>query len=528
MAERLNLALLFACLLLLVALLAVRLADRAGLPSLLLYLLLGVAVGRSGLGVAFSDYRLTADLGLIALAVILAEGGLTTRWGAVRPALPFAVTLSTVGVAVSVAVVAAAAHLLIRLDARTAVILGAVVSSTDAAAVFSVLRRLPLRSRVRSVLEAESGLNDAPVIVLVTLASSSEWARSGILRSLTIVGYELAAGALVGAVIGWVGRALLARAALPSAGLYPLGTVGLTLVAFTAGNALHASGFLAVYLAALTLGNAALPHRRAVLGFASSLALLAEAGLFVLLGLLVSPQRLPGVLLSALVVGAAATLLGRPLAVAVSAAAFRLPWREQAFVSWAGLRGAVPIVLAIIPVTAGLAGGQRVVDTVFVLVVVYTLVQAPKVPAVGRRLGVIETGQAREIEVETAPLDELRAELLQLTVPPGSRLAGVYVEPELRLPAGAQLTLIVRHGRSLVPDVHTTLAVGDQLLIVATAAVRDAAEARLRAVDRGGKLAGWYADRPAAASGRPAARSRRRPRRWRRPRQPPPPGAPAT
>jgi cell volume regulation protein A len=178
------------------------------------------------------------------------------------------------------------------------------------------------------------------------------------------------------------------------------------------------------------------------------------------------------------------------VAVALSALPFRLPWRDQVFLSWAGLRGAVPIVLATIPVTEGVRGATRVVDVVLVLVVVYTLVQAPTLPLVGRRLGVVESDQAADLEVEAAPLDRVRADLLGLTVPAGSHLIGVYVD-ELRLPPGAHLTLVVRQDRSLVPDRFTRLQAGDQVLVVATAESRDAAEARLRAVSRGGKLAGW-------------------------------------
>jgi cell volume regulation protein A len=491
--ESFNLVLLVACAVLLVAVLAVRLASRTGLPSLLIYLAVGVAIGEAGLGIEFSDYALTADLGLVALAVILAEGGLTTRWAVVRPALPFAVVLATVGVAVSVAVVTAIAHLLLGVELRTAVVLASVLASTDAAAVFSVLRKLPLRGRIRSALEAESGLNDAPVAVLVVLASSDAWGSTSLAAGVGEVVLELVGGAVVGLLVGGLGRELLGRNALASAGLYPLAAVGLALLSFAAGNALHLSGFLAVYLAGLVLGNARLPHRRAIVGFASSLALLAEAGMFVLLGLLASPERLPSALPAALVIGAAATFLARPLAVVVSALPFRLPLREQVFLSWAGLRGAVPIVFATIPVTAGLAGAEQVVDVVFVLVVVYTLVQAPTLPWVARRLGVVVAGHAEDLEVESAPLEQMGADLLQLRVGPGSRLNGVYVE-ELRLPPGAQVTLIVRDGRSLVPDEHTNFRVGDQVLVVAPSDVRAEAEGRLRAVARGGRLARWHGE----------------------------------
>ena len=490
MDDTFNLVLLGSTVLLLVAVVAVRLASRTGLPSLLIYLLVGLAVGEAGLGVQFSDYSLTAELGLVALALILAEGGLTTRWSVVRPALPFATVLATLGVAVSVTVVAGLAVLVLDVDVPTAVILGSVVASTDAAAVFSVLRRLPLKGRIGAALEAESGLNDAPVVVLVVLASSDAWGRTSALGAFGEVLLELLGGAVLGLVVGRLGRELLVRAALSSAGLYPLATVALCLLAFAAGQALHVSGFLSVYLAALVLGNSPLPHRRAVLGFASSTALLAEAGLFMLLGLLASPERLLSSVPEALFIGAVATFLARPLAVVLSAVPFRLPWREQAFLSWAGLRGAVPIVIATIPVTEGLPGAEQVVDVVFVLVVVYTLVQAPTLPWLGRRLGVVEAGQALDVEVETAPLDEMGADLLQVKVGVGSRLHGVYVE-ELRLPPGAHVTLVVRDGQGVVPGLHTQFVTGDQLLVVATNGARDAAEARLRAVARGGKLARW-------------------------------------
>ena len=493
MDEAVNLVLLAGCVVLLVSVVAVRLASRTGLPALLIYLAIGLVIGEAGLGVEFSDYALTADLGLVALAVILAEGGLTTRWAVVRPVLPFAVVLSTLGVAVSVSVTAAACHYLLGADWRISVILGSVVASTDAAAVFSVLRTLPLRPRVRAALEAESGLNDAPVVVLVVLASSDAWETTSPLLLLGTVVFELVAGAALGLVAGWAGRALLLRVALPSAGLYPLATVSLALLAFAGANALHASGFLAAYVAGLVLGNSRLPHRRAVLGFAASLALMAEAGLFVLLGLLASPERLVGAVPEAMVIAVAATLAARPLAVVLSALPFRLPWREQAFLSWSGLRGAVPIVVTTIPVTAGLAGAERVVDAVFVLVVVLTLLQAPTLPLVGRLLGVVEPGQVRELEVEAAPLDDVRADLLRVRVVPGSRLHGVYVE-ELRLPAGAQVTLVVREGRTLVPGPSTALLRGDSVLLVVPSDVRAEVEDRLRAVARGGKLARWLGE----------------------------------
>jgi potassium/hydrogen antiporter len=492
--ERLNLVLAAGSLVLLVAVGAVRLSTRVGLPSLLAYLALGLLLGESGLGIQFENAALAQALGLSALAVILAEGGLTTRWSTVRPAVGFAAVLATVGVAVSVGVTVVLAHLTLGMEWRTAILIGAVVSSTDAAAVFSVLRRLPLRGRLAAVLEAESGFNDAPTVILVTLVASEAWGTTSPLLFVGTVTYELAAGAVIGLAVGRAGQVLLARSALPAAGLYPLATMGLALLGYATAGLAHASGFLAVYLAALWLGNARLPHRRAVLGFAEGLAWLAQIGLFVLLGLLASPSRLPAAVLPAVVVGFSLLLLARPLSVAVSALPFRIPWREQAFLSWAGLRGAVPIVLATIPLTERLPAGEQIFDVVFVLVVVFTLVQAPTLPFVARRLAVGDpSGAAQDLSVDVAPLDNMRADLVQLAIPPASRLAGVYLD-ELRLPPGAAVTLIARGTTTLVPDRNTRLAVGDQLVIVATAEARAATERRLRAVSRAGRLARWLGE----------------------------------
>jgi cell volume regulation protein A len=303
--------------------------------------------------------------------------------------------------------------------------------------------------------------------------------------------YELAAGLAIGLAAGYLGANGVRRIALPSSGLYPIAVLALTLLAYSGAAAVHASGFLAVYVAGVVVGSTRLPHRRAVLGFATSLSLLAELGLFVLLGLLASPSRLLDAVPEALVVGGSALLLARPLAVLVCATPFGFSLREQAFLSWSGLRGAVPIVLATVPVSAGVPGGTEVLDVVFVLVVVYTLVQAPTLPVVGRWLGVVEDLEARDLEVEAAPLEAVRADLLQVRVRPGSHLHGVYVD-ELRLPVGAVVSLVVRDGVGTVPTGNTRLEQGDQLLVVATADSRTAAEERLRAVSKDGKLARWY------------------------------------
>lgn len=471
---------------------AVRVSHRVGLPSLLLYLGIGIAIGEAGLGLQFEDAALTQTLGLAALVVILTEGGLTTRWSAVKPAVPLAVVLSTVGVAVSVGVTAGFAVLLLDVDWRIGLLVGAILSSTDAAAVFSTLRALGLPARLTATLEMESGINDAPVVILVTLLSSG--ASGSPLEIVGLVAYELAAGTVVGIGVGFGAAWLLRRSALPAAGLYPLSVLTAAVGAYSVAAVAHASGFLAAYLAGLVLGNVPLPHRRATVGFVEALAWLAQIGLFVLLGLLVSPADLAGALLPALGVGAALLLLARPLSVVASAVWFRMRWAEQIFTSWAGLRGAVPIVLATIPLTAHVPGSERFFDIVFVLVVVFTLVQGTTLAPLARLLRLTARDHPRELDVDAAPLEDLNADLLQVRISPGSRLHGVFVR-ELRLPEGAALSLIVRDDHAFVPAPDTRLAHGDQLLVVTASRAREGVERRLRAVSRGGRLASWHGDR---------------------------------
>ena len=480
----------------LLAILAVRLSSRAGLPSLLIYLLMGVALGEAGVGIGFENAELAHSLGFAALAVILAEGGLTTSWRETRPSMRLGVSLATLGVVVSVAVMALAAHYVLGLPWELAVLLGAVTSPTDAAAVFSVLRVVPLPRRITGPLESESGLNDAPTVVLVTLISTGAVADNGVLGTAGVVVFELVVGVLVGLACGFGGAWVMRRAALPSSGLYPLAVLTLTFLAYGSAASVHASGFAAVYVAALVLGNSELPHRGATRSFAEGVAWLAQIGLFVMLGLLLSPARLtPSIVGLAVLAGLVLTLVARPLSVAISAVVQPMPWRELSFLSWAGLRGAVPIVLTTIPLAAGVEGSQRLFDLVFVMVVIYTLLTGPTLPLVARVLQVARRSEPRGLEMEAAPLERVAADLLQVTISPVSRMHGVEVG-ELRLPQGASVSMVIRDGSTRVPERRTVLRHGDDLLIVTPRRLREATEHRLRQVSEGGRLAQWLGEEP--------------------------------
>jgi cell volume regulation protein A len=489
-ADRLDQLLLAGSAILLLAILAVRVSVRVGLPSLLIYLAMGLALGESAIGVEFDDASSAHALGFAALVVILTEGGLTTRWSEMRPSLSMGVALATAGVAISVGVVAVAAHNLLGLPWELAVLLGAVTSPTDAAAVFTVLRRVPLRPSLRGALESESGLNDAPTVLLVVLLSAGEAADHGVLALVAIIVLELAGGLAVGVALGWCGAWLLRRVALPASGLYPISVMAISVMSYAGAAALHLSGFAAVYVTALWLGNSDLPHRSSTRSFAEGFAWLAQIGLFIMLGLLASPESF-GVehLVGGVVIGAVLTLVARPVSVVLCGIPLRVPWREQGFLSLAGLRGAVPIVLASIPLAERVPRSEDLFNLVFVLVVVLTVITAPALPRLATLLGVTEE-RARDAEVEAAPLDQISADLLEVRITPESRLHGVEIG-ELRLPAGTSVALIVRGGASFTPDLQTALKRGDEVLVVTPRQDREATEKRLQSVSRGGRLAGW-------------------------------------
>lgn len=489
--DTLGLVLLLGAVVVLLAIGGVRLAGRLGIPGLLLYLALGLLLGSVSPWFDFDDPRLATVLGYSALVVILAEGGLSTRVETLRPVLWPSLLLATVGVGVSVAAVALPLMWILGVDSRQALLLGAVLAATDAAAVFSIMRRMRVTARLRALLEAEAGFNDAPVVVLVALLSSSAWGTTPWWTVPLVVLGEIAGGAAVGVAIGWLARWTMPRLALPSVGLYPIAALAFLVASYGLAAVLHSSGFMAVYLAGIVLGSAKrLPHRRSVVGFAEALSWTAEIGLFVMLGMLATAARLPEALGLAVVAGLALVLLGRPLAALVSLLPFRFSWRDVAFVGGAGLRGAVPIVFATIPLGESLEGSELVFDATMLLVFALTLLQAPTLPAWARLLRVEVPPEPHELELESAPLDGMRAVVLGLDVPAGSHLVGAW-NTELGLPPGAVLSLVVRDGAPIVPDENTRLRAGDQLVVVTTTQARVATEQRLQAVARAGRLARW-------------------------------------
>jgi potassium/hydrogen antiporter len=481
---------------LIAAIIAARIGARVGLPSLLLFLGLGLVMGESGIGISFDNADLARALAFAALVVILAEGGLTTRWSDIRSSAILAALLATVGVGISVGLMTLFGHYVLGLPLWIAMLFGAVTSPTDAAAVFSVLRNVPIPRALRGALEAESGLNDAPVVLLVMAASSLAIGQATEVGGLGLFGLillELLGGLVIGGGLGWLGAQILRRVALPSSGLYPLAILVWTVFTYGITALIHASGFAAVYVCALILGNAQLPHRAATRSFVEGIGWIAQIGLFVMLGLLAFPDRvtLRGAVI-AVSAGLFLTLIARPAAVVACAAWFKTPVRHQVFLSWAGLRGAVPIVLATIPLAQEVPGAEFLFDVVLVFVIIFTCLQGPTLPLVARLLGLVDDGTTQDVEVEVAPLDKISADLLQVRIPSKSRLVGVEVG-ELRLPKDTVVSLIIRDGRPFYPDLRERIKGGDELLIVTPEDQRANTEERLRAVGQRGRLARWRA-----------------------------------
>jgi cell volume regulation protein A len=303
---------------------------------------------------------------------------------------------------------------------------------------------------------------------------------------------EIIGGAIIGIAVGYLGRFVLPRLALPGVGLYPIAALALIVFSYGAASVLHASGFMAVYISAILIGSAKkLPHRRSILGFSDGLSWIAEIGLFVMLGLLAEVGRLPEAIPLALGAVVLLVFFARPLAAIVSLAPFRMGTRVIAFVSIAGLRGAVPIVFAAIPLGFGIPGAELVFDATLIVVFLLLLFQTPVIAVLGRKIGVCLPEQLRELEVESAPLDGMSATVLGVDVPKGSALVGVFVV-EMGLPRGALVSLVIREGVAEVPREETRIRAEDQLVIVATLDVQAQTEERIRLLALGGRLARWY------------------------------------
>lgn len=461
-----NLAILLGALLVAVAIFTSVISFRFGAPLLLVFLLLGLGVGEDGLGIEFDDAPAAYFIGSIALALILFDSGFNTRTQTLRAAGLPAASLAIVGVVLTAGLVGVAARWILGLEWTEAFLLGAIVGSTDAAAVFFLLRTggVSLRERVRATLEVESSSND-PVAIFLTIGLI-ELIRAGAgfeAATVTLLGdfvRQIGLGAVVGLAGGYGIRAIINRTELDS-GLYPVAFIALGLMVFGATSLVGGSGFLAVFVAGVFAGNTQMRNAASLRRFSHALTWLSQITMFLTLGLLATPSEFPQVLLPGIGLGVFLMVVARPIAVVLSILPFRFSWRETTFIGWVGLRGAVSILLGILPIVGGLPNGQMLFNVTFIIVLTSLLVQGWSIRPMARWLGLV-------VPPRMGPLQRT-----ELEIPGGGgyEVVAYRVRPDSkvikdRLPRWARPSLIVRDGSSLRPHSAGPLQPDDQIFIV--------------------------------------------------------------
>ncbi|HEX2085538.1 MAG TPA: potassium/proton antiporter, partial [Solirubrobacteraceae bacterium] len=460
-------------------LLASLVAGRVRVPSLLLFLGLGMLVGSDGLdlihfGDEFEDYELARSIGIIALSLILFEGGLNSGLSEIRPVLGASISLATVGTAVTALIAGVTAMLLFDFSTLEGLLVGAVLASTDGAAIFALLRNSTLRRRLARTLEGESGMNDpvAVVLMLACIEAITDPEFDGFDAAALMVG-ELGIGLVIGLAVGWLAVQGFRRAQLATPGLYPVASLATAALAYGGADVAHGSGFLAVYLSGLVLGTATVPARQTVAAFHQGLGWVAQLTMFTTLGLLVFPAQLDDVALEGTILALVVLFVARPAAVLVATLPIRYSLRERLVLDWAGLRGAVPVVLAIFPVIEGVEGSLELFNIVFFAVLLSTLLQGATFESVARRLGMTTNTPALPRPLaEAGTIRRLGAEVLEYPIAPGDAIAGAAVR-DLGLPRDAVVNVIVRGDQAIPPRGSTRLRPGDRLhVLLRSAAAR--------------------------------------------------------
>ncbi len=465
--------------LLALGLLASLLAGRLRIPGLVLFLGVGMALGSDGLGlIDFSDYELARTIGIIALALILFEGGLAAGLPEIRPVLGSALSLAILGTLLTAVVTGLAASWLLDLTTLEGLLLGSILSATDGAAIFALLHGSTLKRRLARTLEGEAGMND-PVAVLLVLGFI-EWIQRddyGIADMAGLFVLELGVGGVVGVAVGLLAVQAFRRAQLATGGLYPVASLAVVAISFGAADVLHGSGFLAVYLSGLIMGSSALPARQTITAFHDGLAWVAQLTMFLALGLLVFPAQLGDIALEGTLVALVLVFVARPVAVAVATAFAPLRTADRLVLGWAGLRGAVPVVLATFPVIEGIEGSLVFFNVAFFAVLVSTLLQGATFEPLARALRTTTTEPALPPPlVEVGTIRRLGADVVEVPIREGDAAVGVRVR-DLGLPREALVNVLVRGDEALPPRGSTRLESGDRLYIVARQAALPALQA---------------------------------------------------
>jgi cell volume regulation protein A len=474
----LEIALAIASVILLVAILTSKLAARSGVPVLLLFLAFGMLLGSEGLaGIHFDNPALTQSVGVVALVVILFSGGLGTRWQEVAPVVKEGLLLSTIGVALTALSVGLFAAWVLQLTMLQGFLLGAIISSTDAAAVFSVLRGrgLKLRPKVKSILELESGSND-PTAVLLTIGAIQliTGEMGSPLELLPLFALQMSIGAILGVLFGRLALMAVNRLGLEYDGLYPVLTLSLMLLTYGATTILQGNGFLAVYIAGLVMGRRDFIHRRSLIGFHDGLAWLMQIIMFLTLGLQVFPSQVAAIVPQGLLIAGFLIVVARPISVFIGLLPVKMDLRERVLISWVGMRGAAPIILATFPLVAGLESASLIFNVVFFVVLASVTLQGTTISFASRRLGLIDDTQAADRKLLPQLMDQgnFQDNLLEINLDTHCSVIGRQVL-DLNLPPDVLLMLIHRQGEVVVPRGATRLEQNDRLLLLTTPETRE-------------------------------------------------------
>lgn len=443
-------------------------ARRARVPGLVLFLVLGIVVGPSGFDVVDGvDIEMAQTVGVIALALILFEGGLASGWKEIQPVFGVSISLATIGTLLTAVITGLGTAYFLDYSTLQAMLIGGIVASTDGAAVFALLRGSTLKKRLARTLEGEAGLND-PVAILLVIGFI-DWItlpKYGVLDMAVLFAEEMLIGAVVGIAIGFIGVRGIRAVGNVTSGLYPVATVATAASAFGLAQVIHGSGFLAVYIAGLILGSARLPAKRAISDFHDGIAWVSQIAVFLVLGLLFSPSSLETLWEEALVVTLLLMFVARPVAVYVATLFAHFEFREVALLQWAGMRGAVPIVLATFPLVDGIADSNAIYNIVFFVVLASAIFQGTTFEFFANRLKL--TTEHRAVQppvIQAGNIRKLGAEFFEFPIRKGDAIAG-HVVRELQLPREALVSVIVRGEEALLPRGSTELEVGDRLHIL--------------------------------------------------------------
>lgn len=465
-----NIILLLAALLL-IGVFSTKFSTRFGMPALVLFIAVGMVLSHF---VFFNNASLTQIAGIFALVVILFEGGMQTNIKDIKPIIRPALSLSTIGVLVTTAIVGVFAKVILDVSWVESFLFGAIVGSTDAAAVFSVLGGKNIDKRLTSTLEAESGSND-PMAVFLTV-SLIEWIQQPDMAIWTLVIsfiWEMGIGLLLGIVIGKLSVYLINRINLDSSGLYPVMAIGFAVLTYGLAAAIHSSGLLAVYVMGLTLGNAELIYHRTIMNFNHGFAWMMQIFMFVLLGLLVFPQELANIAWQGLLLSVILMVIARPIGVFISLFFSKFSFREKTLISWAGLRGAVPIVLATYPLLADLPHGRLFFNVVFFVVLTSAVIQGTTISPLASRLKLVgQEGSAQPSLMELVALGKTDSEFNHIGIESHMPIAGLQIS-EMGLPDDILFTAIIRNKRIVTPHGNTVIKPGDTVYVLSPKSKRD-------------------------------------------------------